>query len=77
MASLARAFAPFLAGILWSKFACVEDEVRHGWPLGPFFTWNVFGVICLLGFMGSCFLRKPKMIDRDDMDDDMDGVEPS
>lgn len=68
MASLARAFAPFPAGILWSRFAGVEDEARHEWPLGPFFTWDVFGVICLFGFMGSCFLRKPKAIDRDNTD---------
>jgi len=47
----------------------VEDEVPREWPLGPFFTWNVFGVICLLGFTGSCILRKPKGGDRDDMDD--------
>ena len=70
MASLARAFAPFLAGVLWSKFAGVEDESPREWPLGPFLTWNVFGGICLLGFTGSCLLRKPnKGGNRDDMDD--------
>jgi hypothetical protein len=68
-ASFARAFAPFVAGFLWSEFAGVEDDVPRMWPLGPYLTWNLFGVICLGAFTASNWIRKPKKIDTDDVDD--------
>jgi hypothetical protein len=55
-ASFARAFAPFIAGFLWSEFADVDPG---SWPLGPYLTWNVFGLVCLLAFWGALWLRKP------------------
>lgn len=69
VASFARAFAPFVAGSLWSQFAGVEDQIPRKWPLGPYLTWNVFGTICLIAFKGSCFLQKPKKNVTDDADD--------
>jgi hypothetical protein len=62
LASLARAFAPFVAGFLWSEFAGVEDDIPRAWPLGPYLTWNVFGLVGLLAFVGSCWVKKPKKI---------------
>ena len=60
-ASFARAFAPFSAGYLWSEFAGVEDTLPpRRWPLGRYLTWNVFGITCLIAFMGSHWLQKPK-----------------
>ena len=70
VASFARAFAPFVAGSLWSEFAGVEDQIPRKWPLGPYLTWNVFGTISLIAFIGSLFLHKPKKVDTDDDESD-------
>lgn len=69
-ASFARAFAPFIAGVLWCEFAGPDDsEPPAAWPLGPYFTWNLFGCICLLAFNMSLWLRKPKRVIYDTSDD--------
>jgi MFS family permease len=68
-ASFARAFAPFVAGFLWSEFSGVDDDVVPMWPLGPYLTWNVFGLICLVAFIASLWLEKPKRVDTDDAED--------
>ena len=65
-ASFARAFAPFIAGVLWTEFVGLDDsEPPASWPLGPYLTWNVFGSICLVAFTMSLWLRKPKMVEDD------------
>jgi hypothetical protein len=71
VASFARAFAPFVGGSLWSEFAGVEDQIPRKWPLGSYLTWNVFGTISLIAFIGSVFLHKPKRndADEDELDD--------
>lgn len=69
--SFSRAFAPFISGFLWSQFAGIDDSSPpRKWPLGPYLTWNVFGIICILTFTASCWLQKPKKLDTDDADDD-------
>jgi MFS family permease len=73
--SFSRALAPFIAGFLWSEFAGVDDSgPPASWPLGPYLTWNVFGIICLLAFKGSLWIGKPKRVvdDTNDHDDDDD-----
>lgn len=69
LASFARAFAPFVAGFLWSEFAGVEDDVPSSWPLGPYLTWNVFGVVGFIAFIGSCWVQKPKKTASENDDD--------
>jgi hypothetical protein len=44
-------------GVLWKKF--VDADGSHHWPMGPFFTWNLVGVICFLAFVWSCWIRTP------------------
>jgi len=72
-AALSRAFAPFIAGFLWSEFAGIDGESSSwNWPLGPFLTWNVFGTVCIIAFVGSMWIRKPKKIYTDDPEEDVD-----
>ena len=56
-ASLCQTFAPFAAGFLWSEFA--DSESPRGWPLGPYLSWNLFGVVGIVAFLGSCAIHKP------------------
>jgi hypothetical protein len=58
--AFAQIFAPFTAGLLWRKFA--DGNFPLEWPLGQFLTWNVFGLIGLLAFGGSCWIRTPKIV---------------
>jgi hypothetical protein len=69
-AAFSRAFAPFIAGFLWSEFAGIDDDSPpRSWPLGSFLTWNVFGILCIITFAASLWIRKPKKIDTDDAED--------
>jgi len=59
-ASIARAFAPFIAGFLWGDFAGVEYTLSpQKWPLGPYLTGNDFGIICMSALWG-LLVTKPK-----------------
>ena len=62
-----------MAGFLWSEFAEIDDgEEQQNWPLGASLTWNVFGIVCLVAFAGSCWLRKPPKRDRDEAENDVE-----
>jgi MFS family permease len=69
-AAFSRAFAPFISGFLWSEFADNDDDSPpRNWPVGPFLTWNVFGILCIIAFVGSIWIQKPKKINTDDAED--------
>ena len=72
-ASFSRAFAPFIAGFLWSQFAEVDNhEEQKKWPLGASLTWNLFGILCFVSFSLSCWLRTPPKEKTDESADDVE-----
>ena len=52
-----QAMAPLCAGALWS--ASLKTDVPQQWPLGRFLIWNVFGIICIIGFMQALWIHRP------------------
>jgi hypothetical protein len=63
VAALAQISAPFSAGFMWRKFA--DGKFPEQWPLGPYLAWNVFGLIGVLAFVGSCWIQNPAGVDAD------------
>jgi len=51
-----QAFGPLLAGLLWST--PLKAQFPHWWPLGYFFSWNVFALVCCAGFVGSLWIMR-------------------